>query len=115
MKTNNQKGVSLLLTLLVMIALLAIALGVSQLSLGEIKITRDVPSSIIAYYAAEAGIEQAIYEKRINSNNLDISDCSISLDNGSQYGVTVDDSGGTITISSIGCYRGVTRAIEVNF
>ena len=115
MKIDNQKGVSLLLTLLVMIALLAIAFGISRLSLGEIKITQDVPRSIIAYYAAETGVELAIYEKRQNNVNLNIAECTVDLDNGSQYGVTVVDDGGTVTINSIGCYQGVTRAIEVTF
>lgn len=115
MKIDNQKGVSLLLTLLVMIALLAIAFGVSRLSLGEVKITQDVPKSIVAYYAAEAGVERAIYEKRQNDVNLDIGECTVNLDNGSQYGVTVTDDGITITIRSVGCYQGVTRAIEVTF
>ena len=115
MKTNPQKGVSLLLTLLIMAAILAIALGLSQLTLGEIKLARNIPKSLIAYYAAEAGAERALYEKRINDTNLDIADCTIFLDNGSQYGVKLTTVGENIFIKSIGCYEGITRAIEVSF
>lgn len=110
-KTNNQKGVSLLLTLLIMAALLVIALAVSRLSLGEIKLARDIPSSLIAYYAAEAGIERAIYEERIQGGASNISDCSVNLDNQSSYGTQV---AGNI-IRSIGCYKNIRRAIEVSF
>lgn len=118
MKINNQKAASLLLTLLIMAALLAIALGISKLTLGEIRLGRDIPKSIVAYYAAEAGIEQALYEKRINDTNLSISDCpagGVSLDNESQYGVKLTTIGKNIFIKSIGCYKGITRAIEVSF
>lgn len=115
MKTNNQKGVSLLLTLLIMSALLAIALGLSQLSLGEIKLTRDIPKSAIAYYAAEAGIERAIYDEWVGGGASNIADCSVNLDNGSSYGLEVSSGEDSVTVRSIGCYKGVRRAIEVSF
>jgi len=115
---KKQKGVSLLLTLLIMAGLLSIAFGISKLTLGEIRLSRDIPKSITAYYAAEAGVERALYEKRINDINLDISDCpagGVSLDNGSKYGVKLTVVGEETFIKSVGCYRGVTRAIEVSF
>ncbi|MFH2013489.1 MAG: hypothetical protein ABIJ17_00795, partial [Patescibacteria group bacterium] len=59
-----KKASSLLLTILIMAALLAIAIGVSKLTLGEIKLIQDVPKSLFAYYAAEAGAEWATYQYR---------------------------------------------------
>lgn len=119
MKNNNQKGVSLLLTILIMAALLAIAIGVTRLSLGEIKLIRDIPNSLIAYYAADSGIERALYEKRINGLDLSIPDCpgagSAELDNDSKYGVNVSQIGETVVIKSGGCYKDIRRAIEVSF
>jgi hypothetical protein len=115
MKINNQKGVSLLLTLLIMSALLAIALGLSQLSLGEIKLTRDIPKSAIAYYAAEAGIERAVYDEWVGDGAFSITDCSVNLSNGSSYGLEVSSGEDSVTVRSIGCYKGVRRAIEVSF
>lgn len=115
MKIINQKGVSLLLTILIMAAILAISLGLFRLSVGEIKLTRDVSKSFIAYYAAEAGVEWAIYEERQGSGASDKSDCSVDLGNGSKYGIEVDRTGGIITIKSIGCYEEIRRAIEVSF
>lgn len=116
-KIKHNKGISLILTLLVMAAILAIALGVSRLSLGEIKLIRDIPQSLIAYYAAEAGVERGLYEKRVNDVDLTIPDCSSGgelLDNGSRYSVTVT-GGTTITIQANGCYGNIKRAIEVSF
>jgi hypothetical protein len=119
MNNNNQKGVSLLLTLLIMAALSAIVFGLFRLSLGGIKLIRDIPESLIAYYAADSGIERAIYEKRINGLDLIVSDCpeagSGELDNGSKYGVSVSQINGNIVIESEGCYKNIRRAIEVSF
>ena len=114
MKINNQKGVSLLLTILIMAALLAIAIGVTRLSLGEIKLIRDIPNSLIAYYAADSGIERALYEERVSEDAVDQADCSVSLDNGSSYGLEIL-RGTLITIKSTGCYKDIRRAIEVSF
>ncbi|GAI23960.1 unnamed protein product [marine sediment metagenome] len=115
MKISNQKGVSLLLTILIMAALLAIAIGVTRLSLGEIKLIRDIPNSLIAYYAADSGIERALYEERIGGGAADQADCSVNLDNDSKYGVNVSQIGETVVIKSTGCYKDIRRAIEVSF
>lgn len=112
----DNRGVSLLLTLLIMAALLAIGLGVSRLSVGEIKITREVPKSIIAYYAAEAGVERAIYEERVGGGASTTPECSQALDNNSSYGILeIDRVGESVYIRSVGCYQDIRRAIEVNY
>lgn len=108
---THNRGVSLLLTLLIMAAILVIAFGVSRLSIGEIKLSRDISRSIIAYYAADAGIERAVYEERIEGGASDIPDCSIELGNGSSYGIQVQGN----IIKSIGCYKDISRAIEISF
>lgn len=115
MNFSNQKATSLLLTLLVMAALLAIAIGVARLSIGEIKLLRDIPSSLIVYYAAESGVEKAIYEEWQLGGAQDYSDCSIALANGSYYGTTVVRQGNNITIITTGCYQNTKRSIEVSF
>lgn len=116
MKHKKQnRGASILLSLLIMAALLAIAVGASRLTIGEIKLVRDIPKSLIAYYAAEAGIEWAIYQERQGGGASDIVDCSVELDNESSYGVEINRAGGTVAIRSVGCYQEVRRAIEVSF
>jgi len=108
---KDKKGVSLLLTLLIMAVLLAIAFGVSRLTLGEIKLGRDISKSFIAYYAAEAGTEWAIYKQRIGGGAYAIPDCSVELENESSYGIDIEG----ILIRSIGCYKDISRAIEISF
>jgi len=56
------RGSSLLVTLLVMGILLTLTLGLSTLVIREIRQTGDIVSAGKAYYAAEAGIEQGLYE-----------------------------------------------------
>jgi Tfp pilus assembly protein PilX len=115
MKKHNQKGVSLLITLLIMAAILAIALGVSRLSLGEIKISRNTPNSLIAYYAAESGIERALYEDRVNgqaSTDYPFSGC-IETDicySGDASGVSPNR-----TIISNGLYQDTARSVESTY
>ena len=108
---NNQKGVSLLLTLLIMAAVLSIAFGLSKLSLGEIKISRDVGRSLIAYYAAEAGVECQMYDDRIGGL-----DCShVCLEPGICYDVEVSGETPNRTIESNGSYQDITRAVELTY
>ncbi len=60
-KTPRMKnGSALLITLLLMGALMTITLGISTLVLREIRVTQSVVDANKAYYAAEAGVEQAL-------------------------------------------------------
>ncbi len=118
-----QQGASLLLTLLILTAILAIAFGVSGLMLGETKISREVPKSLRAYYAAETGIERSLYDARKGAGASDIGsppNCSgsgaVCLDGSDTcYSVDVATGGGTITIKSYGCYKSTRRAVEVSY
>lgn len=115
---TENRGVSLLLTLLIMAALLAIAFGISRLSLGEIKITRDVPKSLVAYYAAEAGVEQVLYNDRTSSPPLPSGSNSECLDpptNEICYVVEFSGDSPNRTIRSNGSYKEVRRTIEVTY
>lgn len=56
-----QKGISLYLSLLVVAILLAMILGLSTLSLFQIKMIRGMGDSVSALYAAETGIEVQLY------------------------------------------------------
>jgi len=106
------KGSSLLLTLLVIAALSAIAIGISKLSLGEIKLVKDIPKSIIAYYAAEAGIEQAMYKEWVEGSSSNFNGC---LSSGICYSVTFEGATPNRKITSTGSYSNITRAIELSY
>lgn len=121
-KVLKNKGASILLTLLILTAILAIAFGITGLMWGELKLSQDVPKSLKAYYAAETGIERKLYEIRSDPpNNNDIGSppsctsgavCLEGSDNCYSVDVNV---GATITIKSYGCYKGIKRAIEVSY
>ena len=112
-KIKSDKGASLLLTFLIMAALLSIAIGVSRLSLGEIKLGRNIPNSLVAYYAAESGIEQALYRDRAQGQQTNFTDCLDAPQNEICYEVTVELNGEIRTIKSNGSYKNTRRTIEI--
>lgn len=59
---QNKQGTALLVALLVMGVLIAISLSLSVLILRETQITKDLLDSGRAYYAAESGVEVAMYK-----------------------------------------------------
>ncbi|PIR54990.1 hypothetical protein COU74_04620 [Candidatus Peregrinibacteria bacterium CG10_big_fil_rev_8_21_14_0_10_36_19] len=58
---RDQRGTALLVALLVMGVLLAISLALSSLIFREVRVTKNLMSSGRAYYAAESGVEEALY------------------------------------------------------
>jgi Tfp pilus assembly protein PilX len=129
-KTN--KGVALILTILVLVGILAIAMGVTSLMVGEIRMTREIPRALKAYYVAEVGIEKKLYQMRQEeppdtSNIGSPPDCTgggaVCL-NGSDvcYSVNVDITSNpppnlppNVYIKSYGCYKRIKRSIEVSY
>ena len=61
MLNNPQKGVSLIITFFVMVIILGINLSISSILYSEIKIVRNMGSSVLAFYAAESGVEKVLY------------------------------------------------------
>lgn len=114
---KNKKGASLLLTILIMSAVLAIAMGISKLSLSEIKLSRELPQSFVAYYAAEAGIEEGLYADLVTANPQGTaSNFNGSLNESATYEVEFDGISPARTIRSNGIYQNKTaRAIELTY
>jgi hypothetical protein len=65
--TIDQRGVVLVFTLILMAVLLTIALGFSYLVINDINKARAIDDSIIAYYGADAGMEESLYLLRKDS------------------------------------------------
>ena len=116
-KNKNKKGASLFLTMLIMSAILAIAMGISKLSLGEIKMSRELPQSFAAYYAAEAGIEEGLYRDLVISNPQGMAVGFLGyLSEGITYEVIFDGQSPARTIKSNGVYKQKTaRAVELTY
>ena len=108
---NSKKGVSLYLALMIMFILLAIGLGVSLIIVSQMKMMKGMGDSVIAFYAADTGIERALYEKRVN--NVDWS--GFGTVGGADY--TVDYIVGPPATwkskGSFGSFAKVKRAIEI--
>ncbi len=121
-QNKKTKGTALLMTILILTVILSIGFGIASLMLGEMKLSKDVPNSLKAYYAAETGIERKLYEIRIQGNTNDIGSPPSCIGGGAVclegsdncYSVNVD-LGTPNAIKSYGCYRGTTRAIEATY
>lgn len=65
---TRERGAVLLLSLFVMSGVTIAAVGMSALIIGSLQQSRVIDNAIIAYYAAETGIEDAIYRARLTGN-----------------------------------------------
>lgn len=78
---SDKRGVILVFTLILLSVLLSTALGFSYFIIADINKARAIDDSIIAYYAADAGIEESLYllKKQEATESLN----SLTLLNGS--------------------------------
>jgi len=111
-KLQKNRGISLYITLLIMTLLLTMGLGLSAILLDQIKITRGMSNSVIAFYAADTGVEEALYNIRKKAETVDFSG-SWDVDYG--YDVTINPCDGKICIISLGTLKETKRAIEVKY
>jgi hypothetical protein len=123
MNINNKKrGVSLYLIVIIMSVLLAVVFGLSTVIIGGAKIVADVSYGVIAFYAADTGIERALYNIQTIEDGTNCDNFSGTLGEGNYgYTVTIDyPSGGTCldggtAIYSLGEYNGTKRRIEATY
>ena len=64
MLEDSQKGVSLIITFFVMIIILGAVLSLSTILYSEIRMIRNIGNSVIAFYAADSGVEKVLYYDR---------------------------------------------------
>ena len=90
---HAQRGVSLFLAIIVLSIILAIVFGLSAILVGQIKILRGIGKSVVAIYAADTGIEQAlddIFESNFQERYPSDPDIeNIGMDNDAMYHVDV--------------------------
>ncbi len=68
---NNQRGVSLIITFFIMIIVLSVVLSVSILLYSQLKVLRNIGNSVIAFYAADSGIEKVLYyDWQVKNGNI---------------------------------------------
>lgn len=119
MKFRSQCGVALYLTLMIMTILLAIAFGLSSIFLGQVDVMKGLGNSVIAFYAADIGIEEVIADRGAPSSVCtEASPCA--LGNGAVYYVSIIPAGPNCEadhycVRSIGVFQETRRAIEVSY
>ena len=132
MVKNSQKGATLYFAIIIMSILLAAVFSISSIVLTQIRTIKGMGDSIIAFYAADTGVETALYDL-YNANYISHYG-PVSLGSGIYtYEVWVaQPAGGTLPgipadspflctgkgqyycIKSIGIYNSVKRAVEAD-
>lgn len=93
--------------------LLAIGLGLTALIVGQLRIMKNIGDSVIAFHAADTGIERALYQHRKQES---ISDIPITLlPGGASYTASYYENipTGESWWQSVGTFQGTKRAIEI--
>jgi len=99
MKNNKlQKSVSLYLIIIIVSVLLAVSLNLATLIVGGAKILKGGDNSVKAYYAADTGIEKALYNAK-NSSCGNISNETVGGDSNYVYSVTITYTGSDCTVT----------------
>ena len=117
MKNNfqSEKGVSILLAVMILSVILSIALGSSDIAIRQVQSMEGIGDSVVAFYAADHGVEQVMVMA------VPVSISETSLVNGAVYEVTVIDSSDpdcdaeSYCITSVGSYRDAKRAIQSTY
>jgi len=132
----DSKGVSLYLAIVVLSVLTATLLSLLGIVLSQNKAISALSDSVVAFYAADTGIEEVLYcifgegwapdvADRGNCISFFGSPCDTcgligsgcgteTLANNANYEVCISPTSET-TIWSTGVYKGTTRRIEINF
>ncbi|MEX0869949.1 MAG: hypothetical protein WDZ39_00795, partial [Candidatus Spechtbacterales bacterium] len=63
-KNKKEEGAALYFAVLATTAILAIATGMLTILIGELRIARDIGNFVPAIYAADSGVEEALYTIR---------------------------------------------------
>lgn len=115
-------GQTLLLTILLVAAILAIGLAISNIFAIEMRLAGDVTESVKAVMAADSGLEWILFKERKvlpedpppSFNNYSCNGVNCLLDNGASFRVTKISNGGTF-LRSIGTFRNTKRGLRVNY
>lgn len=113
---NSTKGVSIYLSLMIMSGFLVLALGISAISFSQAQIIKEMANSVFSFYAAESGIERALYEMKGGAGGG--SQYEDSFENGASYVVNIEAHGENcpalnFCVKSVGMYKNTRRAIQI--
>ncbi len=112
---QSEKGVSILLAVMILSVVLSIALGSSNIAIRQSQAMQGIGDVVVAFYAADHGIEEAMVEETPTSTSG-----VVVFSDGSEatYSITITEpsdpgcSADHYCITSIGTYKGTKRAME---
>lgn len=123
---KNKKGVAVFLVVMLGAVILAVVLGLSALLVRQAVIVHQLSQSVLAFYAADTGIERLLYATR--QEGYDVGTCTPTpcqtpypgtsdpaFTNGASYEDYVQDTTSSTELRSIGIYRQVRRALEISY
>lgn len=119
LKNKGEKGVVLYLGIIIMGIIMAISLALSVILVNQIRIIRSIGDSVIAFYAADSGMEQTLKHYKDDSCNIVGFEGEI-IENNAEYKVT-DSTTYTDPVTeniycileSYGSFQNTQRRIEV--
>jgi len=80
---NKERGASLIIIFFILTIILAIVLNISILLFNQIKIIRNIGNSVVAFYAADSGVEKVLYYDRkeipVGANRGICNICSLGI------------------------------------
>jgi len=109
----EQRGIILLLVVVILSALFSISIGIFNVVLGELKISGEIADSFVAFYAADQGIERILFRDRNQGAICTVSsgpNCYVltppaGVVSGGCYSIRVNKVSGTTQIIASGQYR----------
>lgn len=116
---NKESGISLLLSILILSLILGVALGLNTIFLQQIRMTKEIGDSVVAFYAADSGSEEVLMT-RDNPSSSCIQESPCQLGNGASYYISITLPGGNCLsqnycIKSIGIFNNTRRGIEIDY
>ncbi len=105
---NQRRGITLLLMVVLLAAFLSISIGIVNVLLGQVILVGQSGDSFVALYAADMGIERALYRDRVQHLCVNPGACNESR---ALPGNACFDT--VVTIPATGCGGGSTRCITV--
>lgn len=120
----SRDGITLLITVVLLSAILAVALGAFQIIYGQFLLSGEMQNSFDAFYAADQGIEKGLNMDRDGTPfECSPSPCtgtSAVLPSGACYEYIINKTGGTViqTFGRHTCALGrrlVLRALQVSY
>lgn len=114
-RASGRRGIAIYLAAVTLSIVMTVALGASLIALYQLKNVNEAGKSVIAFAAAETGIEWSLaYVDETNYSTKCPED--MTLDNGATYTVTCNLCGASneyICIRSEGNYKGTQRTIKI--